>query len=195
MATDLQPLGAAAMVGTSSLGWFLWSLLVGYGGHRLSADGLLSFTALDRPAAAPGSGGHGWLEALGIRRWKDRLPEAGAFFPGGTAKRSFREVGPGRGTAELTQDLQRYLVETRRAELVHLAIWPFWGATALWLPPAAVLVNLVFATAFNLPCILVQRFNRRRVLRLLGRMGERQGAALRALPGGAPPAAGQRRSP
>jgi glycosyl-4,4'-diaponeurosporenoate acyltransferase len=188
------PLSAIAVVGSSALGWLGWSLLVGYGGHRLSADWLLDFTALDGPAGGQDAGGR-WLERLGIRRWKDRLPEAGAFFPGGTAKRSLGKSTPGRDAQQLTRQLQRFLVETRRAELVHLAIWPFWLATALWLPAAAVLVNLAFATAFNLPCLLVQRFNRHRLLRLLGRLATPNANGLREPFGDAPPAAGRKRSP
>jgi glycosyl-4,4'-diaponeurosporenoate acyltransferase len=34
-----------------------------------------------------------------------------------------------------------------------------------------VLLNLLFATAFNLPCLLLQRFNRLRITALLQRMG------------------------
>jgi glycosyl-4,4'-diaponeurosporenoate acyltransferase len=190
----VHPLSAAAVVGSSALGWLGWSLLVGYGGHRLSADWLLTFTALDGTAGVPAAGRR-WLERLGIRRWKDRLPEAGAFFPGGTSKRSLGGGAPSRRRATMTQDLQRLLVETRRAELVHLAIWPFWLATALWLPAAAVLVNLAFATAFNLPCLLVQRFNRHRLLRLLERPAARNRGELRAPSEDAPSGAGQQQSP
>ena len=43
------------------------------------------------------------------------------------------------------------------AELVHLALWLFWTITPLLLPPAGVLINLAVATAFNLPCLWVQR--------------------------------------
>jgi glycosyl-4,4'-diaponeurosporenoate acyltransferase len=67
--------------------------------------------------------------------------------------------------------LERLLAETRRAELVHLALWPFWMLTALWLPPAGVLVNLLFATLFNLPCLWLQRYNRLRLLRVRERFG------------------------
>ena len=64
--------------------------------------------------------------------------------------------------------LERLMMETRRAELVHLALWPFWLLTALWLPPQGVLINLVFATLFNLPCLWVQRYNRLRLRQILG---------------------------
>jgi glycosyl-4,4'-diaponeurosporenoate acyltransferase len=66
--------------------------------------------------------------------------------------------------------LERLRLETRRAELVHRALWPFWIITALWLPPAGVVINLIFATVFNVPCLLVQRYNRLRLERLLRRL-------------------------
>jgi glycosyl-4,4'-diaponeurosporenoate acyltransferase len=66
--------------------------------------------------------------------------------------------------------LRRLVVETHRAELVHWLLWPAGLLTALWLPPAGVLVNVVFATLFNLPCVLLQRFNRGRLRRCLARM-------------------------
>jgi glycosyl-4,4'-diaponeurosporenoate acyltransferase len=53
--------------------------------------------------------------------------------------------------------------------VVHLALWLFWTITPLWLPPAVVLINLAFATVFNLPCLWVQRYNRLRLERLLGK--------------------------
>ena len=44
-----------------------------------------------------------------------------------------------------------------------------WLVTALWLPPQGVVLNFVFATCFNLPCLLLQRYNRARLWRCLGR--------------------------
>ena len=49
-------------------------------------------------------------------------------------------------------------------------LWPAWIVTALWLPPAGVLINLIFATLFNLPCLLLQRYNRLRLCRTLRRL-------------------------
>ena len=50
-------------------------------------------------------------------------------------------------------------------------LWPAGLLSALWLPPEGVAVNLVFGTLFNLPCVLLQRFNRWRLRRCLARMG------------------------
>jgi glycosyl-4,4'-diaponeurosporenoate acyltransferase len=101
--------------------------------------------------------------APGIRIWKHWIPDAGGALPGGVRKATLVRRDP--------VALRRLVVETRRAELVHWVLWPAGLLTILWLPPAGVLVNLVFATVFNLPCVLLQRFNRGRLRRCLDRMG------------------------
>lgn len=98
---------------------------------------------------------------VGIRMWKRWIPDAGGALPGGVPKASL--VRRDRAS------LQRLVLETRRAELVHWALLPGGLLTALWLPPAGVLVNVVFALAFNLPCLLLQRYNRARLQRCLAR--------------------------
>jgi len=138
--------------------WLGWSLLVGAAVNQLplpwlaNPDGELpqgeAATALRRYERY-------WL----IRRWKPWIPDAGHVLPGGIYKASLM----GRDRA----GLERLLAETRRAELVHWALWPAWLVTALWLPPLGVVLNLVFATFFNLPCLLLQRYNRLRVGKLL----------------------------
>ena len=139
--------------------WAGWSALVGYAAHRLPL----------RPSTTSGPftrirpwerDGRMW-ERLGIRRWKDRLPESGDLFRGGVSKRSL----PGRHPDELA----RFAAETRRAEIVHWAIplvypcsssgirrgsSPPWPPMRWWPTP---------------PCIVVQRYNRARLLRVLRR--------------------------
>ena len=154
--TNLSPLMAAT---SSALGWLLWSLLVGSLANRLPAAWLeREHWFMRRP----------WSESrqsfenrLAIRSWKPWLPDAGQSLPHGIAKAAL----VGRESIKL----ERLVLETRRAELVHLALWLFWTITPLWLPPAGVLINLAFATAFNLPCLWVQRYNRLRLQRLLGK--------------------------
>jgi glycosyl-4,4'-diaponeurosporenoate acyltransferase len=138
--------------------WLGWSLGVGAAANQLplswlSAPG--SDRPLDEAATALKRYERWWL----IRRWKPWIPDAGHVLPGGIRKASLM----GRDRA----GLERLLAETRRAELVHWALWPAWLVTALWLPPQGVVINLVFATLFNLPCLLLQRYNRLRVRQLL----------------------------
>jgi glycosyl-4,4'-diaponeurosporenoate acyltransferase len=142
------------------LAWLGWSLLVGSLANRLPAAWLDHDSWLTRPRAW-GEHTSGYERRLAIRHWKHWLPDAGNALPGGVRKAEL--VRPDRLT------LAQLCLETRRAELVHLALWPFWLVTALWLPPLGVLLNLLFATAFNLPCLWVQRYNRLRLRALLQR--------------------------
>ncbi|EXJ16992.1 glycosyl-4,4'-diaponeurosporenoate acyltransferase CrtO family protein [Imhoffiella purpurea] len=106
-----------------------------------------------------------FYEGLGIRTWKDRLPEAGAFFPGGFSKRRL-----------LRQDasyLGKFVLETSRAECSH---WLTWGLSLTffaWNPWEIGVVMLVYGALSNIPFILVQRYNRARLRRTL-RIIERQ---------------------
>jgi glycosyl-4,4'-diaponeurosporenoate acyltransferase len=152
----LRPvLGSAAF-------WLLASLLVGLLANRLplawlrGQAGATSRWTVPRWLAAPAHG------PLAVRRWKRWIPDAGGALPGGVPKASLVRRDP------LT--LERLLLETRRAELVHWALLPAGLLTALWLPPAGVVVNVLFALLFNLPCVLLQRYNRVRLRRCLARI-------------------------
>lgn len=139
--------------------WLGWSVTAGYLGHRLGDRwlhrdwGPLRLTGPERSGA--------WFRRIRVRRWKDRLPEAGTFFAGGFSKRRLPgRDGPG---------LERFAMETRRAELTHLLIMAALPVFALWNPWTGMLVNLAYALAANVPCIVVQRYNRMRIERVLGR--------------------------
>jgi glycosyl-4,4'-diaponeurosporenoate acyltransferase len=162
-----QAISDALVILACGLGWLGWSLLIGALANRLPRSALNHDTWLTGPRPWPESKA-GYEQRLAILRWKFLLPDAGAALPGGVRKKSL----VGRDPAAL----QRLVEETRRAELVHLALWPFWLVTALWLPPAGVLINLIFATLFNLPCLLLQRYNRLRLARTLLRLRQGQGA-------------------
>ena len=98
---------------------------------------------------------------LGIKRWKDRLPDAARWFSGGFAKGQLEDTHP--------DYLHRFVRETWRGELCH------WFALAcapvffLWNPWWADLIMFGYALLANLPCIFAQRYNRLRLRRLLSR--------------------------
>lgn len=98
---------------------------------------------------------------LHIKRWKDRLPEAGACFAGGVSKRAL--------PAHDAETLRRYAVETRRAELGHWLAALAGPAFALWNPPAVAVFMVGYGLAANLPCIAIQRYNRVRIERIVRR--------------------------
>jgi glycosyl-4,4'-diaponeurosporenoate acyltransferase len=145
-------------VGDAAL-WAVWSTVCGYAAHRipdaaLRRDRLLALRRVERD-------GRAYERILRIKAWKDALPEAGSLFRGGFSKR--------RVTRHDRAYLECFLGETRRAERAHWAIaavgpvffaWnPWWLATAM----------VAYAIGANVPCILVQRYNRARLLRLLRR--------------------------
>ncbi len=137
--------------------WSVIGVVVGYAMHRLPPRRLERDTWLTRLRAAETDGR--LYARLRVRRWKDRLPDAGEVFPGGVSKRT--TGGPA--------GYERFVVETRRAELTH---WGVLGAAplfALWNPWPLTLVMWAYAVVANVPCIVVQRFNRARLQRLLAR--------------------------
>jgi glycosyl-4,4'-diaponeurosporenoate acyltransferase len=119
------------------------------------------------PAAwfrAPGTAGfEPWVYArvFHVKRWKDRLPDAAAWFGGGFAKRSLADKDAGY--------LGRFMDETWRGELCHWCALAFVPLFFLWNPWWGDLVILAYALAANLPCILAQRHNRIRLRRVLAR--------------------------
>lgn len=97
---------------------------------------------------------------LAIKRWKDRLPDGASWFEGGFAKAELRRRDP--------RHLREFLRETWRGELCHWNVLAFIPLFFLWNPWWGDLVIGVYALAANLPCILVQRYNRQRLQRVLG---------------------------
>lgn len=148
-----------------AVAWGLVHAGTGYAAHRLPARRLQQDGWLLRARRAERDGRT--YERLRIRRWKDRVPEAGALFAGGVSK---REIPGGR------TGLSAFAAETRRAELGH-----WWALAAsplfvLWNRPLAAVLLVVYGVAVNLPFIAIQRYNRLRVRRVLA---ARSGAASR----------------
>lgn len=140
--------------------WGVIHLAVGYVVHRFPVRWLSRDNSLFRDRGFERDGSL-YLKKLHIMAWKDRLPEAGAMFAGGISKQ--------RLTGDEQGGLRRFAVETRRAELTHwsaMAAGPFF---VLWNPGHVVPVMIAFGVAFNLPFVMIQRFNRIRINRILRR--------------------------
>lgn len=155
------PLVTVAPLVALALNIALWAgaqVTAGYAAHRLplarlQRDGWLLHL---RPFEDDGR----WYERrLRIRRWKDRLPEAGAFFDGGFAKRAI----PGRST----EGLERFAAETRRAELAHWASFACLPLCVIWNDTLGIALMCAYGLVVNLPLIAIQRFNRGRIDRIL----------------------------
>ena len=145
--------------------WALWSTVCGYTAHRLSdarlqRAGPLRLRGVERD-------GRVYERVLRIKAWKDALPEAGSLFRGGFSKRH---------VARHDRDyLERFALETRRAERTHWAILALSPVFFAWNPWWLALAMLGYGVVANVPCILVQRYNRARLERVLGRPTTRVG--------------------
>ena len=101
-------------------------------------------------------------ERCGIKRWKKYLPDGAAAFKNGYRKKHLSDFSKA--------GLERFLVESCRAELSHwLAIPPFF-VFGFFCPPIAIPLMFLYDLAVNLPCILAQRYNRPRILRIYRRL-------------------------
>ena len=162
MLTDLSDTAAVAV---SVAAWTVLGFLSGFTVsriplHRLDHDNWL--TRLRRWE----DGGRWYDRHLAVRRWKDRLPELGGLFPGGTSTR--RLVG--RDDAAIL----RFAAETRRAEIVHWANLAAGPLFLLWCPPAIGAVMVAFGAVAHAPFVVIQRFNRGRLDELVARRQRRR---------------------
>ena len=138
--------------------WGGWSSLVGYVAHRRPVGAFDRDTWLYRLRRFERGGA--WYRRIGIKRWKEWLPEAGGLFTGGFAKRAVR--------LHDREHLERFVVETRRAEWTHWTIMLITPLFLVWNWWWVDLAMIAYALAANGPCLIVQRYNRARLLRALG---------------------------
>jgi len=104
-------------------------------------------------------------DKLKIRQWQNKVPDM---------SRIFRRIMPAKNlSGDYAERLPLMLQETCIAELIHsllcfsglfcIALWPGTGGRVI------ALINIVF---FNLPFVLIQRYNRPRLMKLYRRLAK-----------------------
>ncbi len=100
---------------------------------------------------------------LMVRKWKDLLPEVGLLIlRGGRRKRALHDF--------TKTGLEKFLVESCRAEWAHLLAILLFVLLSFFVPGKAALFLIVYGLMMNLPCVIVQRYNRPRVIKLLEKL-------------------------
>ena len=139
----------------------LWALL------QLAASGICLwipdryFDCRRFPFRAYGweKGGEVYQKWLRVHQWKKYLPDGGALRGEDYRKKTLAHLSE--------EHMTRFLTESCRAEATHfVAILPFWVFGFL-APPEVIVYMLIYALAVNVPCMLVQRYNRPRVLEVV----------------------------
>lgn len=116
---------------------------------------------------------YGWerggavYDAVKIRAWKDRVPDMSKILGDMVKKQA-----PRHGSAAETEAV---LLETCVAECVHWALMPL-SLPILWIwhSPWCILLYFGYNILGNLPFILIQRYNRPRLLALHRRLKRRE---------------------
>ena len=103
-----------------------------------------------------------WQRLFYVKEWKGYIPDGARLFKFGYDKRALHGFD--------RNPLQIFAAETKRAELAHwLSILPA-PLFFLWNPAWAGWVMILYALIFNIPIIVVQRYNRARLETILVRM-------------------------
>ena len=104
-------------------------------------------------------GGRFYQNPLLIKKWRGVIPDGGGLFKGGFPKKTLE--------CSDTGYLKTFLYETKRAELTHWLVMIPAPIFFLWNIWWAGIIMIGYALIANLPCIMLQRFNRARLYRIL----------------------------
>lgn len=102
-------------------------------------------------------------DRFGIRHWQNKVPDMSKIFPW--------LMPPKKMTADFRERLPRMLQETCVAELVHILL-SLTGLYGLWLWPGigGAITTVLYIGLFHVPFIMIQRYNRPRLLRVYERL-------------------------
>ncbi len=102
-------------------------------------------------------------EKLGIRKWQNKVPDMSRVLPKWMPAKNL--------SGNYRERMPRMLQETCVAELIH-SLLCVTGLYCLKLYPGigGILIYVLYAVFFNLPFILIQRYNRPRLLKLTKRL-------------------------
>ncbi len=151
-----------AILAANVLGWPVIHLVTAWSILRLPPERFTQDGFLLRGRVWE-QGGDFYRRRLAIHRWKAMLPD-GAPWVGGFSKK--RLAGRDR------EYLYSFLLETRRAGCAHWFMLLCLPVFFLWNPLWACAVMTVYAIGANVPCILVQRYNRLVLAKRLKRRSE-----------------------
>lgn len=140
--------------------WMFFHLTISLGLNKLPDRYLLNDHKLDRlfKERAFEKEGKFWRHTFRVHQWKDKLPDGASLFHAGYKKKKLRNN-------DLTT-VTTFIKETKRAELIHWMLMVPAPFTFLWNPLWAGWLMIAYALSVNIPFILIQRYNRSRLMRL-----------------------------
>lgn len=103
---------------------------------------------------------------FGIEQWKRFIPDGASWFRNGFAKKGLRKND--------TAYLHRFVKETCRGEFTHWAVITVSPIFFLFNPWYVGIFMIFYALGANGPCIIIQRYNRPRIQKILERKRTRE---------------------
>ena len=140
------------------LGWPLIHFAVSKLAFRRALSSFDPRSALFRERSFE-KGGRFYESLFRVKSWKRMLPDGAALLGQGFRKKNLR--------SRKREYLEEFYLETCRGEWAHWVTLAAAPVFFLWNPLWADLVMLTYALVANLPCILVQRYNRLTLARLI----------------------------
>lgn len=95
-----------------------------------------------------------------VNFWKDKLGEAGTFL--GIHPFSKKKLA-----SDKVDYIERFILETCRGEFAHILPLLLYPLCLFWNPWPGNVIMALYALTANIPCIVVQRYNRIRLIKLL----------------------------
>ena len=103
-----------------------------------------------------------YIRIFRLKKWKKRLPDGAASFKKGFKKKHLK------GLDDIYLD--NFIRETCRAELTHWIMFLLSPVFFIWNIWWVGIVMIVYAILVNLPCIIIQRYNRVRLKRVYSKL-------------------------
>lgn len=100
-----------------------------------------------------------WRNVFKVQKWKDRLPDGASLFKAGYKKKKLPEAQ--------IESLEVFIKETKRAELTHILLLVPAPLFYLWNPIWAGHIMILYAVIINIPFIIIQRYNRIRLEKIV----------------------------
>jgi glycosyl-4,4'-diaponeurosporenoate acyltransferase len=140
--------------------WLVIHLGVGMSTARVGPDSFNPESWLYRQRTWE-KGGKTYKSLFKVKKWKRLLPDGVAVFKGGLRKKHLEKTD--------AAYVERYILETCRAEFTHWVIFLFALIFFVWNDWWIGLIMLAYGLATNIPCIIAQRYNRMRLERVYER--------------------------
>jgi len=103
-----------------------------------------------------------YVRIFRLKKWKKRLPDGAALFKKGFKKKHLKELDD--------VYLDDFIRETCRAEFTHWVMFLLSPVFFIWNPWYVGILMIVYAILVNVPCIIIQRYNRIRLKRVYSKL-------------------------